>query len=102
MELERYAFISRHEPTQAQLDLALRWGIDLVPVGDADAFEVTPEWVESYDNPGFDGVIVVHPAAAMRLAKTHKVGVFRNANRAGPGEPPKFEAQGLYLYDLTH
>lgn len=101
MELERYAFISRHKPTKEQTVLAIRRGIDLVHVGDADAFEVSPEWVESYDNSGFSGVIVVHPAAAMRLAKTHKVGVFKNANRAGPGEPPKFEVQGLYLYDLT-
>lgn len=96
--MERFAFISRHEPAPGQIEMADRWGVDLVHVGDADAFEVTPEWVESFDN--FAGVIVVHPAAALRLAKTHKVGVFMNANRAGPGEPPRFEAKGLHIYDL--
>jgi hypothetical protein len=48
----------------------------------------------------FDGVIVVHPAAAMRLSSAFAVGVFENANRAEPGQPPQFIAKALHVYDL--
>lgn len=96
--MKKYAFISRHTPTQGQIDLATAQGIDLVHVGDADAFTVTPEWVYDHSEEPFYGVVVVHPAAALRLAPFYPVGVFENANRAEPGQPPQFEASALHLY----
>jgi hypothetical protein len=93
-----FAFISRHQPTTSQYKLAEEQGITLVPVGDIDAFSVTAEDLGNYQY--YDGVIVVHPAAALRLAPHYWIGVFKNANRARPDEPPKFEAESLEIYDL--
>lgn len=94
----KFAFISRHLPTEGQIALAAAEGIELAHVGDADAFTVSPAWVD--ERGSFDGVIVVHPAAALQLATTYLVGVFENANRAPVGEKPQFEAQALHLFDL--
>lgn len=94
----RFAFISRHLPTDGQVALAKAQGIELAHVGDADAFTVTTGFV--YDHGAFDGVVVVHPAAALRLAPTFLVGVFENANRAPVGEKPQFEAVSLQVFDL--
>ena len=78
--------------------MAAEQHVELVHLGDHDAFTVDPGFV---GNAGaFDGVVVVHPAAAMRLADTFMVGVFENANRAPVGEKPQFEAQALHIYDL--
>lgn len=94
----RFAFISRHQPTPGQVALAQAQGIELVSIGDADAFTVSPSHVDAVGD--FDGVVVVHPAASMRLAGSYLVGVFENANRAPVGEAPKFEAVALHIYDL--
>lgn len=94
----RFAFISRHTPTPAQFTLAEQQGIELVHVGDADAFTVSPSWV--YERGAFEGVVVVHPAAALRLAGTFLIGVFENANRAPEGAPPQFEAKSLHIFDM--
>ena len=96
--MTKFAFISRHLPTEGQVQLAADQGIELVHVGDADAFSVGPSFVD--DHGAFDGVVVVHPAAAMRLSGSFVVGVFENANRAPEGERPTFEAVALHLYDL--
>ena len=97
--MKNFAFISRHEPTAEQHVLALAQGIELTHVGDTDGFAVTPEGVEQFDN--FDGVIVVHAAMAMNLAKCFKIGVFKNENRAPIGQPPQFLATELVVWDLT-
>jgi len=94
----KFAFISRHNPTDSQIALANEQDIELVRIGDHDAFTVSPGAV--YDAGPFEGVVVVHPAAALRLASEFIVGVFENANRAPVGERPQFEAQALHLYDL--
>ena len=94
----KFAFISRHAPTQSQIDMAAEQGVELTHVGDADAFTVTPAFV--YDHGPFEGVVVVHPAAALRLAPMFFVGVFENANRAAPGEPPRFEAASFHIFNL--
>lgn len=91
-----FAFISRHEALPSQHALAAEQGIVLHHVGDADAFTVTPEWVAEQGR--FDGVVVVHPAAALRLANVYLVGVFQNANRAPVGEKPRFEAEALHVF----
>lgn len=93
--MEKFAFISRHQPTPEQVELAADRWISLIPVGDADAFTVKPEVAK-----GYAGVVVVHPAAALRLAPHTKVGVFENANRAPEGAPVSFKAVALHVYDL--
>ncbi len=93
----KFAFISRHEPTAEQHAMAADSGIELVVIGDRDAFSVTPADIAEAGD--FDGVVVVHPAAAMRLADRYMIGVFENANRAAPGERPTFTAIALWLYD---
>ena len=93
-----FAFISRHAPTEGQHAMAQAMGHTLTHVGDTDAFKVGPGFV--HDHGPFDGVAVVHPAAAMRLCREFAVGVFENANRAPIGSPPKFEAVRFHVYDL--
>jgi hypothetical protein len=100
----KFAFITRHQPTQAQIDLAAEQGIELECVGDADAFDTA-----SYpDVSGYDGVIVVHPMLALRMIrsvgysqKERLIGVFENANRAPEGERPQFEAKALHIMRLN-
>lgn len=94
----KFAFISRHMPTDGQIAMAADQGIELVHVGDADAFTVSPSFVAAHG--AFDGVVVVHPAAALRLAPSFLVGVFENANRAPVGEKPQFEAVSFHIFNL--
>jgi hypothetical protein len=94
----RFAFISRHQMTEEQASLAQEQGIELIPVGDMDAFSVCVDDVE--EKGAFDGVIVVHPAMALALARSFLVGVFENGTRPGEGEKPQFFAKALYVYDL--
>ena len=94
----RFAFISRHLPTEGQVAMAEAQGIELQHIGDTDAFEVSPSFVDHHG--AFEGVVVVHPAAALRLAGSFQVGVFKNANRAPVGQPPQFEAVEFHIYDL--
>ena len=99
-----FAFISRHKPTQDQVQLAAEQGIVLHSIGDVDAFTVTPAWVEANAPETieeFKGVVVVHPAAALRLCDDYLIGIFENANRAPEGAPPQFSAKALHIYDLT-
>jgi hypothetical protein len=96
--MQKFAFISRHVPTDSQHTLAAAEDIELVHIGDADAFTVSPDFVVAAG--AFEGVVVVHPAAAMRLANDFVVGVFKNANRAPVGEKPQFEAVSFHLFDL--
>lgn len=93
--MQKFAFISRHTPTSDQIRLAQEKGIELIPVGDRDAF--TCDFGEFI--PAFDGVVVVHAAASLRAARRElEVGIFENGNRAPEGQPPKFEAVALHIY----
>lgn len=100
--MKKLAFVSRHEPTEGQNKLARQRGYELCHVGDRDAFVgVLPGPGE-----GYDGVVVVHAAAAMRslyatFTGNWVVGVYENANRAPVGEKPTFEAVRLHLFTLT-
>jgi hypothetical protein len=96
--MKRFAFLSRHRPTPEQHELAARLDIELVTVGDHDAFTVEPYHFDSADV--LDGVIVVHPAAALRLAPYYEIGIYENAARAAEGERPTFFPVALHLYDL--
>ena len=77
----------------------------LVPVVDVDAFSVTDddifEVAQIHQIDEFDGVVVVHPAAALRLCRSFIIRVFENANRAPVGEKPEFKAKAFHLYDLS-
>jgi hypothetical protein len=92
-----FAFISRHIPTPEQHALASEQGITLDHIGDADAFTVTPDFVTS--KSACDGVVVVHPAAAMRLSSVFPIGVFENATRPAPDGRPQFYAKAFHIYD---
>lgn len=94
--LQDYAFISRHKPTPEQIKLAQQKAVRLVPIGDTDAFTVTPEWVKQHGH--FIGVVVVHPAAAMNLMSWYDIGVFRNENRAPVGQKPEFRASAFHIW----
>lgn len=104
--MQKFAFISRHVPTAEQIALAAERRIELVHVGDRDAFtveasEFARRWNEAdgkYEGE-FSGVVVVHPAAALRLLTVNTaVGVFENGNRAAEGEKPQFFAKALHIY----
>lgn len=97
------AFISRHAPTAEQVALAAEQGFALHSIGDADALTVGNGFVhEAAASLGvtFEGVVVVHPAAALRLAPEFLIGVFENANRAPEGAAPQFSAKALHMFDL--
>jgi len=94
--MKKLAFISRHAATPDQIALASEKGYELVPVGDRDAFAVSPG-----EFAAFSGAVVVHPAMAIRLqgaTPNFVIGVFENGNRAGEGEKPAFFAKALHLY----
>lgn len=98
-----FAFISRHQPTAEQIELAAEQDVILHHIGDADAFTVGNSFVHEAGgrlDVTFEGVVVVHPATALRLCSEFLVGVFENANRAAPGQPPQFEAKALHIYDM--
>ena len=95
-----FAFISRHTPTERQIELAAEQGIEVVHIGDLDAF--TADVGAVMRRGPFEGVIVVHPAAAMRLAHCLYIGVYENASRAPEGGKPQFEAAALHVYDLRN
>lgn len=92
--MSRFAFISRHKPTEKQVAIATLGNIQLIHVGDRDAFTV-----DTFELAHYDGAIVVHPAMAMRLSRVlPAIGVFANINRAPIGQPPQFDTDALHLY----
>jgi len=98
-----FAFISRHSPTPEQMELAKEEGIELFAIGDADAFTVSPSFVVESGNKLdviFEGAVVVHPAAALRLAGSFLIGVFENGTRPGPEGKPAFFAKSFHLFDM--
>lgn len=89
MYTERFAFVSRHIPTDSQVKLAAESGIELIHVGDRDGFSIDPAEFVSAD---YRGVVVVHAQAAISCFKFGlAVGIFNNINRAPLGEKPQFE-----------
>lgn len=91
----KVAFISRHLPTDEQIQLAAQGGMVLDHVGDCDAFNAS----ELYDKAAFyDYVCVVHPAAALALIGSKSVIVFKNENRAQPGGSVKFTTAEMYVF----
>lgn len=90
--MRKFYFVSRHQPTADQINLAAEQGISLVLFGDVDAFS----WSGDDLPADCDGVVCVHPLVALTAAaKGFPVGVFENANRAPEGEKPSFQAVRL-------
>lgn len=86
-------FVSRHPPTDRQVQLAGKAGYVLVHVGDDDGFNAPLR--------AGCAVAVVHPASAIRyFADGRTVGIFQNANRAPEGAPPSFVAAALHIYSI--
>lgn len=93
---KKFAFVTRHAATDDQIEMAIGMGIELVHVGDRDAFTLDPT---EFAQPKYDGVIVVYPAAALRCRVFGlNVGIFNNVNRAAVGEKPQFKAESLFIY----
>lgn len=115
--MEVWAFVSRHKPTDKQINICEENDIFLHHIGDADAFRIDYDWItnawyedyeeihellnEDYDEndrSGFDGVFVVHPAAALNLITYTSVGVFRNTSRPDENGKPKFDTDGFKIF----
>ena len=99
--MKDFLFCSRHAITQEQIALATAAGIILHQGTDLDAFAPNHELIKAVCRQGqFEGVIVVHPALALKLCTAYQVGIFENANRAAEGGAPSFQAVGLEIFDL--
>ena len=112
--MQNFAFISRHAPTQGQVDIAAVQGIRLLHIGDMDGFNIDFDEIAyrmtsllgDFDHTPYEGwrreqvkgVIVVHAGAALTLSRVWPVGVFENINRAPEGEKPSYEAGNLHVY----
>ena len=92
--MTKFAFISRHNPSKEQFTLANEQGIELVHIGDLDAFSVSIEDIPEH----FEGVIVVHPMMALRLSYYYPIGVFENSIRSSEGDKPQFFASKLVIW----
>lgn len=91
--MEKYLFISRHQPNNEQINLAAESGVELIHVGDLDAFaDDLSSQIEALDEQyEADGVVCVHPLIALTAANlSFPVGLFNNVNRAPVGEKPQF------------
>jgi len=74
--------------------LAGRAGVELVHVGDRDAFGVIPE----VSAPEFVGVVGVHPMVLIQALKNGKMaGVFENISRPGLDGKPQFSVGRLVV-----
>lgn len=113
--MKRFLFISRHVPSQKQLELAAAQGVELIYVGDLDAFAPDlAQQIEALDRlhcpdreedgeiiTGAYGVVAVHPLVAVTAVKmSYQFGTFRNVNRAPVGEKPEFDTDLFVLVKL--
>ena len=106
--MDKFLFISRHEPSADQIRLAAEQGIELVFAGDLDAFAPNlGHMIAELDAkliPGMEfaaGVVAVHPLICIKAAQmSMKVGSFRNINRAPVGEKPMFETDLFVVVEV--
>lgn len=101
------AFISRHEPTAEQYNLATYHGYRLLHIGDMDGFSVRLEDIHERlrEIGGTSASVqchtycVVHAGLAAYLASNrYTVAVFENENRSGSGEKPQFLPVALHIF----
>jgi hypothetical protein len=102
--MKRLAFISRHAPTQEQIDLALKLDHEIVHVGDVDAFD--PGFLSQVRDKieGFDAVAAVHPNILLTQAfgsygsQGLPCWVFENGSRPVEGGKPQFFCKGVIIW----
>ena len=96
--MDKFAFVSRHAPTKEQIALANQAEIELVHVGDRDAFGTIPET----SDPQYQGIVGVHPMTIIQALKNGKmVGVFENISRPGLDGKPQFTVGRLVVVTLV-
>ena len=91
-----FAFIGRQGPTDSQIKLAKEKNIELIYIGDHNPFKVDIYCIQRKGD--FHGVVVSHPAAAMRLSSYLPVGVFEHKFKLSMYERPNFEAISFHVY----
>jgi hypothetical protein len=103
--MKRLAFISRHAPTQEQIELAATLGHEIIHVGDVDAFAPGYLSVVSDLIAGFDAVAAVHPNILLTQAFGDYSGgtglpcwVFENGSRPVEGGKPQFFCKGVIIW----
>ena len=105
--MKRLAFISRHAPTQEQIDLAEKLGHKIVHVGDVDAF--APGFMSEVRGKieGFDAIAAVHPNILLTQAfgSYEESGlpcwVFENGSRPVENGKPQFFCKGVIIWSPT-
>lgn len=101
MRMDKFAFVSRHEPTNQQRETAARMNVDLEWVGDKDGFALSAE--DLYDLAKYRGVIAVHAGMVAELmSRGFTVGVFQNVARPADGDRPSFEPGKLHVWHGGH
>lgn len=98
--MRKFAFIGRHVPSPEQHAMAAAQGVELVPVGDIDAFAFAPNTMPDLYRAGYEGIVTAHALIAL-IARRHglAVGVFENGQRPGEGGPPTFFAKSFVIVD---
>ena len=104
-----YLFITRHQPSQDQIDLVEGQGDRLIWVGDCDVFDfnnIKSTLLNGYSiaenkypeiNAWDIGIVGVHPMLAVYAAQQKMpFGVFENGNRSPEGEKPSFYAKAFH------
>ncbi len=96
-----FAMVSRHAPSQDQINKAAEKGIKIVHVGDVDAFNDDNNYLPpGYDTARFSGIITVHPLIAVHAyADGLKIGCFENVSRPGPDGKPQFVCGRFIVID---
>lgn len=95
-----FIFVSRHQPTVEQLQLAEANGHTLTHVGDVDAFDRPAVVHLLRQHHQYHGIVAVHPLVVAIAAQKgwNYFGFFRNVNRAPVGEKPQF-ATDLFVVE---
>jgi hypothetical protein len=94
--MKRLAFISRHAPTQEQIEIAAMWGFEIIHVGDVDAFDSKLHYLVEEKIGDCHAVAAVHPnVCLMAHMLGHFVWVFQNSQRAAEGGKPQFYCSGF-------
>jgi hypothetical protein len=102
MKIQNMLFVTRHEPTPEQEQIAADKGFNLIHVGDVNAFDPRLESIIG----GFlrehnaEVVCCVHPMVAVVAldAGAKGIAIFENAMRAKEGEKPTFVPSALHVY----
>ena len=103
LRMKKFLFISRHEPSQKQRELAVDQRVQLIHVGDLDAFadDLEKQIAALDEKYEADGVVAVHPLIALMAARMSlPCGCFRNVNRAPVGEKPQFDTDLFVVFSV--